>query len=228
MKILTSPSVLACDFLHLADEIRRADASGSDWLHCDVMDGMFVPNMSFGFDTIRAINTVSDLPLDVHMMTCVPQNYLDALKDAGADIVTIHNDIGLTEDELMEVLKNIHARGMKAAMSLKPKFPAETVFPFMEELDMVLIMTVEPGFGGQKFMPDMLDKIAAVRRRANEMGKEMDIQVDGGINAANAALAAAYGANVFVVGTASFRAPDMKVALDDVKKAAEEAYGKSL
>ena len=228
MKILTSPSVLACDFLHLADEIRRADASGSDWLHCDVMDGMFVPNKSFGFDTIRAINTVSDLPLDVHMMTCVPQNYLDALKDAGADIVTIHNDIGLTEDELMEVLKNIHARGMKAAMSLQPKFHAEPVFPFMEELDMVLIMTVEPGFGGQKFMPDMLEKIASVRRHANEMGKDMDIQVDGGINAANAALAAAYGANVFVVGTASFRAPDMKVALDDVKKAAEEAYGKNL
>ena len=228
MKILTSPSVLACDFLHLADEIRRADACGSDWLHCDVMDGMFVPNMSFGFDTIRAINTVSDLPLDVHMMTCVPQNYLDALKEAGADIVTIHNDIGLSDEELLEVLKNIHARGMKAAMSLKPKFPAETVFPFMDELDMVLIMTVEPGFGGQKFMPDMLDKIAAVRRKANEMGKYMDIQVDGGINAANAALAAAYGANVFVVGTASFRAPDMKVALDDVKKAAEEAYGKNL
>ena len=228
MKILTSPSVLACDFLHLADEIRRADACGSDWLHCDVMDGMFVPNMSFGFDTIRAINTVSDLPLDVHMMTCVPQNYLDALKEAGADIVTIHNDIGLSDEELLEVLKNIHARGMKAAMSLKPKFPAETVFPFMDELDMVLIMTVEPGFGGQKFMPDMLDKIAAVRRKANEMGKYMDIQVDGGINAANAALAAAYGANVFVVGTASFRAPDMKVALDDVKKAAEEAYCKNL
>ena len=228
MKILTSPSVLACDFLHLEDEIRRADAAGSDWLHCDVMDGMFVPNMSFGFDTIRAINTVSDLPLDVHMMTCVPQNYLDALKAAGADIVTIHTDIGLSDDELHEVLKNIHERGMKAAMSLKPKFPAETVFPFMDELDMVLIMTVEPGFGGQKFMPDMLEKIANVRRKANELGKDMDIQVDGGLNAPNAALAAAYGANVFVVGTASFRAPDMKVALDDVKKSAEEAYGKNL
>ena len=99
MKILTSPSVLACDFLHLEDEIRRADAAGSDWLHCDVMDGMFVPNMSFGFDTIRAIDTVSDLPLDVHMMTCVPQNYLDALKNAGADIVTIHNDIGLSDEQ---------------------------------------------------------------------------------------------------------------------------------
>lgn len=228
MKILTSPSVLACDFLHLEDEIRRADAAGSDWLHCDVMDGMFVPNMSFGFDTIRAIDTVSDLPLDVHMMTCVPQNYLDALKNAGADIVTIHNDIGLSDEELHEVLKNIHARGMKAAMSLKPKFPAETVFPFLEELDMVLIMTVEPGFGGQKFMPDMLDKIAAVRRKAIEMGRDIDIQVDGGINAANAALAAASGANIFVVGTASFRAPDMKAALDDVKKAAEDAYGKNL
>ena len=226
--IKLAPSVLAADFSRLGEEIKKVHENGAEYLHLDVMDGMFVPNMSFGFDTVRAINTVSDLPLDVHMMTCVPQNYLDALKDAGADIVTIHNDIGLSEDELMDVLKNIHARGMKAAMSLKPKFPAETVFPFMEELDMVLIMTVEPGFGGQKFMPDMLEKIAAVRHKAMEMGKDMDIQVDGGINAANAALAAAYGANVFVVGTASFRAPDMKVALDDVKKAAEEAYGKNL
>ncbi|MBQ1976763.1 MAG: 5-bromo-4-chloroindolyl phosphate hydrolysis family protein, partial [Clostridia bacterium] len=157
--------------------------------------------------------------------------FQDTALDISSDITVLNTMLareGLTEDELMEVLKNIHARGMKAAMSLKPKFPAETVFPFMEELDMVLIMTVEPGFGGQKFMPDMLEKIAAVRRHANEMGKDMDIQVDGGINAANAALAAAYGANVFVVGTASFRAPDMKVALDDVKKAAEEAYGKNL
>ena len=220
MKILTSPSVLACDFLHLADEIRRADASGSDWLHCDVMDGMFVPNMSFGFDTIRAINTVSDLPLDVHMMTCVPQNYLDALKDAGADIVTIHNDIGLSEDELMDVLKNIHARGMKAAMSLKPKFPAETVFPFMEELDMVLIMTVEPGFGGQKFMPDMMDKVRAIRAEIIKRGLNVDIQVDGGIDATNVGIVTEAGANVIVAGSSIFKA---KKSAAVIKQMREEA-----
>ena len=217
MKILTSPSVLACDFLHLADEIRRADASGSDWLHCDVMDGMFVPNMSFGFDTIRAINTVSDLPLDVHMMTCVPQNYLDALKDAGADIVTIHNDIGLTEDELMEVLKNIHARGMKAAMSLKPKFPAETVFPFMEELDMVLIMTVEPGFGGQKFMPDSLEKIRYYSSLKDEKGYSYIIEIDGGVGEGNADIVREAGTELIVAGSAVFGAKYRAAAIRAIK-----------
>ena len=224
MKILTSPSVLACDFLHLADEIRRADASGSDWLHCDVMDGMFVPNMSFGFDTIRAINTVSDLPLDVHMMTCVPQNYLDALNDAGADIVTIHNDIGLTEDELMEVLKNIHARGMKAAMSLKPKFPAETVFPFMEELDMVLIMTVEPGFGGQSFMADMMPKIVALREECAKRNIELDIQVDGGVSLATVETVAEAGANVLVAGSAIFGSEDPKETISLLREKAAKYF----
>ena len=213
MKILTSPSVLACDFLHLEDEIRRADAAGSDWLHCDVMDGMFVPNMSFGFDTIRAIDTVSDLPLDVHMMTCVPQNYLDALKNAGADIVTIHNDIGLSDEELHEVLKNIHARGMKAAMSLKPKFPAETVFPFLEELDMVLIMTVEPGFGGQSFMADQLPKIRAIANAIEAGGYACELEVDGGIDKDTAPLAIEAGANVLVAGSSVFKANDRSSAM---------------
>jgi len=228
MKILTSPSVLACDFLHLADEVRRAEAAGAEWLHCDVMDGMFVPNISFGFDLIRQMHSVTDMPMDVHMMTSAPQNYVENLRDAGAYLVTVHNDIGLSDAELIGLFDRIRACGMKPAVSLRPKIPAERAFALIPHVDMVLVMTVEPGFGGQKFMEDMLPKIAAIRREANRLGREIDIQVDGGINAVNAAKTAAVGANVFVVGTASFRAPDMKAALDEVKAAATAAYGTAL
>ncbi|MBR2848373.1 MAG: ribulose-phosphate 3-epimerase [Clostridia bacterium] len=227
-KILTSPSILACDFLHLEDEIRRAVASGADLLHADVMDGMFVPNMSFGFDVIRLIHGITDVPLDVHMMTSAPQKYIEVLRDTGAAIVTIHNDIGLSDEELIEALKKIRECGMKPAISLRPKIPAESVFPLLPYVDMVLVMTVEPGFGGQKFMADMLPKIAAIRKEIDRQGRDIDIQVDGGINEENAARTAAAGANVFVVGTASFRAPDMKAALDGVKAAAEASFGKDL
>jgi len=228
MKILTSPSLLACDFLHLSDEVHRAEKAGSEYFHCDVMDGMFVPNISFGFDIIRAIHSISDVPLDVHMMTAAPQKYIDTLRDIGAYIVTIHNDIGLSDEELIEVLKEIRAKGMKPAISLRPKIPAESVFPLLPYVDMVLVMTVEPGFGGQKFMEDMLPKIRAIRREIIRIGHNIDIQVDGGINGENAAKTAAAGANVFVVGTASFRAPDMKAVLDDVKLRAATEYGTTL
>lgn len=228
MKILTSPSLLACDFLHLGDEVRRAMDSGADWLHCDVMDGAFVPNISFGFDIIRQIHSITDVPLDVHMMTGAPQKYIETLRDAGAAVVTVHNDTGMSEEELIDTLKHIRACGMKSAVALRPRIPAESVFSLLEYMDMILVMTVEPGFGGQKFMADMLDKITAIRREADRRGLSIDIQVDGGINAENAARTAAAGANVFVVGTASFRAPDMKTALDEVRCAAENAYCKNV
>jgi len=224
MQIRTSPSILACDFLHLESEMRRAAESGADLLHCDVMDGVFVPNMSFGFDIIRAVGTVTDIPRDVHMMTIRPQKYIDALAAAGAAIVTIHNDIGVPDEALIEALDAIRAAGMIPSVSLRPKIPADSVLPLLPHVDMVLVMTVEPGFGGQKFMPDMLPKIAQIRRFANALGRPLDIEVDGGINAATAAQTAAAGANVFVVGTAAFRAPDMKTALSDVRRAAESAF----
>ncbi len=224
MQIRISPSLLACDFLHLEEEVRRTEAAGAELLHCDVMDGVFVPNISFGFDIIRAVGTVSALPLDVHMMTCAPQKYIEALKTAGAAIVTVHNDIGLTEAEMIGVLDAIRAAGMIPSVSLRPKISAESVTALLPHADMVLVMTVEPGFGGQKFMADMLPKIAAVRRAANRLGRPVDIQVDGGINAENAARTAGAGANVFVVGTAAYRAPDMRALLDHVRRAAEAAF----
>ena len=218
MKIQIAPSILACDMGRLSDEMRRAESAGADLLHADVMDGVYVPNISFGFDFIKAVHAASSLPIDVHMMTVCPQKYVFELRDAGASSVTIHHDIA-PQDELIKALSDIKAAGMRAALSLRPAFPAEDLLPFLPYIDMALIMTVEPGFGGQRFMEDMLPKIEEVRR----MAPTLDIQVDGGINEATAARCAAAGANVFVVGTASFRAPDMGEAIKKIRLSAGNA-----
>ena len=222
MKMKIAPSLLAADFLHLEDELRRAEQSGADMLHCDVMDGVYVPNISFGFDIIKQIHAVTDLPLDVHMMTVRACDYIDTLKKAGASSITLHSDT-LEQEEMIETLKYIKSLGMKAAVSLKPKYPASDVFPFVPYIDMVLVMTVEPGFGGQSFMEDMMPKVSAIRAYLDEHKPECDIQVDGGIAAGTIAKAAEAGANVFVIGTASFRADDMKEALTSLTSLAEKA-----
>ncbi len=215
MKNKTSPSLLAADFLHLADEVKKAENAGADMLHCDVMDGVYVPNISFGFDIISKINKITDLPLDVHMMTSCPEKYLDVLKASGADIVTVHSDY-TDKDTVIEALKGIRERGMKPAVSLKPRCPAEDAFDYVPYVDMILVMTVEPGFGGQKFMADMLPKIKKLREYLDANKPECEIEVDGGIGKDTVSLVAEAGANVFVVGTASFRAEDMKAALTDM------------
>lgn len=222
LQMLTAPSLLACDFLHLEDEVIRAEKSGSDWFHLDVMDGVYVPNLSFGFDIISKLRTVSNLYFDVHMMTVCPEKYLEVLKKAGASSVNIHSDV-LSKEKTIETLKAIKALGMDAAVALKPKVAAEEIADFISYCDMVLVMTVEPGFGGQKFMSDMMPKVKAIREMANAVKPELNIQVDGGVSAANIAQCAEAGANVFVVGTSSFRAPDMQAALAEMKTIAENA-----
>lgn len=215
MNIKLAPSVLAADMLKLGAEIDRAVLSGSDMLHCDVMDGVYVPNISFGFGVISQINSITDLPLDVHMMTSVPERYLEVLKKSGADNVTVHHDVSST-DKVKAMLDEIHSLGMQASVAISPKIPAEAAFPFIELADMILVMTVEPGFGGQSFM-DMSDKVRTIRGKMSSLGLEKDIQVDGGINSSTAKLMRDAGANVFVVGTGAFRAPDMKAALDAIR-----------
>ena len=213
-KIQIAPSVLAADMLAIGDDVRRAEASGADLLHLDVMDGVYVPNISFGFDVIKAIRKAVSIPLDVHMMTVRPDKYIDRLAEIGADSVTIHEH---TCEDTREALEAIKRRGMGCALAIKPKESAEIIAPYADIIDMALIMTVEPGFGGQKFMADMMPKIDRVREILAEADSDADIEVDGGINAENAPLCVEHGVNILVAGTYLFKADDMRNNCDALR-----------
>ena len=200
-----SPSILTCDFAHAADEVRFVADSGADMVHLDVMDGVFVPNLSFGPPVIAALRPHTDLFFDVHLMMTHPRRLIPAFAKAGADLINIHLECA---DPIRETLEDIRALGKQAAVTLKPATPAEAAFPYLEMVDMVLVMTVEPGFGGQSFMEDMMPKVAALRQEITRRGLSVSIQVDGGIGAATASIAAAAGADVAVMGSAVFNAPD--------------------
>ncbi|MBE6665517.1 MAG: ribulose-phosphate 3-epimerase [Ruminococcaceae bacterium] len=219
--IKISPSVLACDFSKFGEEVKKVEEAGAELLHLDVMDGMFVPNISFGPDIIRSVRKQCKMIFDVHLMIEDPIRYISAFVDAGADIITIHYE---SCQNPKEVLKQIRAAGKKAAISLKPATPASVVASLLPYVDMVLIMTVEPGFGGQKFMMPMMEKVSAVREMVRLSGYEIDIQVDGGINAQTAKIAAAAGANVLVAGSSVFGAEDTKKAVDGIRAAAQSVY----
>jgi ribulose-phosphate 3-epimerase len=209
-----SPSVLASDLSRLADEVAVIEKAGADMAHLDVMDGMFVPNMSFGMPVIEALRKHSNIVFGVHLMIVNPEKYVDRFIDAGADIVTFHLEAAEDSEAL---LKRIRERGKKAAVSVKPATPAEAVFPLLDYCDMVLVMTVEPGYGGQKLIPECLDKVAEIRAEANRRGIDIDIQVDGGINPENAPVAVKCGANVLVAGSSVFKAEDRKAAIDALR-----------
>ena len=214
-RVLVAPSLLACDFSRLAEEVKQVEAAGADWLHVDVMDGQFVPNLTIGPVVVEAIRRSSRIPLDVHLMLEHPEQYVKPFLDAGAHYLTVHVEAaGLRSESLLrKTLEEIRRLGGRAGLSLRPRTSAEALKPFLDRLDLVLVMTVEPGFGGQAFMPEMVPKVRQLREWFPG-----ELAVDGGINAQTGALCREAGANVLVAGTYVFRSASYKDAISSLKR----------
>jgi ribulose-phosphate 3-epimerase len=212
MKTL-APSILAADLLNLGKEIEKIEKSGAKYVHIDIMDGVFVPNISYGMPVISAVRKATDLVLDVHLMITKPNRYFKEFIDCGSDIITFHFE-ALERDEIKAACDFIHSYGKKVGISIKPLTPAKEILPFLDMIDMVLVMTVEPGFGGQSFMEDTMEKVKIIR----EQCPNIDIQVDGGINAKTAKEATKAGANVLVAGSAVFGQRDVGAIIKALKQ----------
>lgn len=205
--IKVAPSILSADFVNLERDIRALSQTGADYVHVDVMDGLFVPNITIGIPVVAAIRRITELPLDVHLMIDRPLRYVDDFCKAGADILTVHVEAD-TEENTIAALKKIRENGVKAAISVKPKTPAEAVLPYLPYCDLILVMTVEPGFGGQSFMADMMPKLSAIRSYIDAQNPGCELEVDGGVNAVTGKVCTQNGANVLVAGSAYFKAED--------------------
>lgn len=202
MKNILSPSILSADFAKLGEQLALADKAGAQYIHIDVMDGLFVPSISYGMPVIKSIRKTTDKVFDVHLMIVEPERYIQEFIDCGADLITFHLE---ATEKAAEIIDEIHRQGKKAGISIKPGTDVEAVRPYLGTVDMILVMTVEPGFGGQSYIDYCTDKVKAVRKMVQESGRDIDIEVDGGINLDNISMVLAAGANVTVAGSAVFK-----------------------
>ena len=211
-----APSLLSCNFANMGEEIKKVDRAGADWIHLDVMDGHFVPNLTIGPAIVSAVRPYTELPFDVHLMIDYPLDYIDGFADAGADIITFH--IEAMSDILMTIDK-IKSRNIKPGLVIKPNTPAEDVFPYLDKVYMILVMTVEPGFGGQSFMEDMMPKVTAIKNECARRNLNVLVEVDGGISEKTAPTASKFGVDICVSGTGVFKAQDTAAAIESIRNA---------